>query len=145
MPPTVRRPLLTGTRPVRASPRPRRCRNDRGSSTVEFVIGAALMVMLLLVIVQFALYFHMRSVAQTAARHGLDSVRVIDGSEQAGITAANEFLDQGGSSLQDRDVTAARTVVTSSMSVSGTVVSLIPGLNLRVEVTVDAPTERVTP
>lgn len=103
------------------------------------------MVMLLLVIVQFALYFHMRSVAQTAARHGLDSVRVIDGSEQAGITAANEFLDQGGSSLQDRDVTAARTVVTSSMSVSGTVVSLIPGLNLRVEVTVDAPTERVTP
>ena len=103
------------------------------------------MVMLLLVIVQFALYFHMRSVAQTAARHGLDSVRVIDGSEQAGITAANEFLDQGGSSLQDRVVTAARTVVTSSMSVSGTVVSLIPGLNLRVEVTVDAPTERVTP
>jgi hypothetical protein len=103
------------------------------------------MVMLLLVVVQFALYFHMRSVAQTAARHGIDRVRVVDGSADTGIAAANEFLDQGGSSLEDRDVTAERTDVESSMSVSGTVVSIIPGLNLRVEVTVDAPTERVTP
>lgn len=103
------------------------------------------MVMLLLVIVQFALYFHLRAVAQTAARHGLDHVRVVDGSTDAGITASNEFLDQGGRSLTDRDVTAERGAVTSSMSVSGMVVSIIPGLNLRVEVTVDAPTERVTP
>ena len=123
----------------------RRCRDERGSATVEFVIGAALMVVLLLVIVQFAVYFHMRSVAQTAARHGIDRVRVVDGSEQAGIAAASEFLDQGGSSLEDRDVSALRTDVESSMSVSGTVVSIIPGLNLRVEVTVDAPTERVIP
>ncbi len=103
------------------------------------------MVMLLLVIVQFALYFHLRAVAQTAARHGLDHVRVVDGSTDAGITAANEFLDQGGRSLEDRDVTAERSAVASSMSVAGMVVSIIPGLNLRVEVTVDAPTERVTP
>lgn len=103
------------------------------------------MVMLLLVIVQFALYFHMRAVAQTAARHGLDHVRVVDGSTDAGITAANEFLDQGGRSLEARNVTAERSAVASSMSVSGMVVSVIPGLNLRVDVTVDAPTERVTP
>ena len=103
------------------------------------------MVMLLLVIVQFALYFHLRAVAQTAARHGLDHVRVIDGSTDAGITAANEFLDQGGRSLVNRDLTAERSAVASSMSVSGMVVSIIPGVNLRVEVTVDAPTERVTP
>lgn len=103
------------------------------------------MVMMLLVIVQFALYFHLRAVAQTAARHGLDHVRVVDGSTDAGLTAANEFLDQGGRSLIDRDVTAERSAVASSTSVSGMVVSVIPGLNLRVEVTVDAPTERVTP
>lgn len=103
------------------------------------------MVMLLLVIVQFALYFHMRAVAQTAARHGLDHVRVVDGTTDAGISATNDFLDQGGRSLQDRGVTAQRSAVASSMSVSGTVVSVIPGVNLRVEVTVDAPTERVTP
>lgn len=119
--------------------------DERGSSTVEFVACSALMVMLLLVIVQFALYFHLRAVAQTAARQGLDHVRVVDGSTDAGINATNDFLDQGGQSLQDRGVTAERSAVASSMSVSGTVVSVIPGLNLHVEVTVDAPTERVTP
>lgn len=119
--------------------------DDRGSSTVEFVACSALMVMLLLVVVQFALYFHLRAVAQTAARQGLDHVRVVDGSTDAGINATNDFLDQGGQSLQDRGVTAERSAVASSMSVSGTVVSVIPGLNLHVEVTVDAPTERVTP
>lgn len=100
--------------------------------------------MMLLVVVQFALYFHLRAVAQTAARHGLDHVRVVDGSTDAGLVAANEFLDQGGASLTDRDVTAERSAIASSMRVSGIVVSVIPGLNLRVEVTVDAPTERVT-
>ena len=34
---------------------------------------------------------------------------------------------------------------TSSVTVTGDVVSVVPGLNLRVEVTVDAPTERLTP
>ena len=103
------------------------------------------MVMLLLVIVQFALYFHMRAVAQTAARQGLDLVRVVNGSTEAGINATNDFLDQGGRSLQDRSVAAKRSAVASSMNVSGTVVSVIPGLNLRVEVTVDSPNERITP
>mgnify|MGYP000595492632 CR=1 FL=1 len=125
--------------------RSRALRTDRGSSTVEFVIGTALMVTLLMVIVQFALYFHLRAVAQTAARHGLDHVRVVDGSADEGIATANEFLDQSGGSLDARQVTAERGATASTVTVVGNVVSVIPGLNLRVEVTVDAPTERVTP
>ncbi len=103
------------------------------------------MVTMLTVIVQFALYFHLRAVAQTAAREGLDHVRVVDGSTADGITTANEFLDQAGRSLEGREVTAERGSATSSLRVAGTVVSVVPGLSLRVEVTVDAPTERVTP
>jgi Flp pilus assembly protein TadG len=118
---------------------------ESGSSTVEFVIGTALMVTMLTVIVQFALYFHLRAVAQTAAREGLDHVRVVEGSPDDGIATANEFLDQAGQSLEARQVTAERSPSTSSLTVSGNVVSVVPGLNLRVEVTVDAPTERVTP
>jgi hypothetical protein len=103
------------------------------------------MVTMLTVIVQFALYFHLRAVAQTAAREGLDHVRVVDGSADEGIATANEFLDQAGQSLEAREVTAERGPASSSMTVTGNVVSVVPGLNLRVEVTVDAPTERVTP
>lgn len=103
------------------------------------------MVTMLTVIVQFALYFHLRTVANTAARHGLDQVRVVDGSVDDGVATANEFLDQSGRSLETRQVSAERGPATSSVTVTGDVVSVVPGLNLRVEVTVDAPTERVTP
>ena len=139
----------------RPTPHPVRCRRafrrvdpaerERGSSTVEFVICAVLMVFMLLAIVQIALYFHLRSVAVTAARHGVDQVRVLDGSTDAGITAANEFLDQAGSSLDARSVTAARSAVVSSVTVSGGVVAVIPLLNLHVSVTARAPTEVLVP
>jgi hypothetical protein len=109
------------------------------------VICAALMVMLLIVIVQVGVYFHTRAVAQTAARQGLDRVRVVDGSTDSGVATANEFLDQAGGSLDDRNVTATRTAVHATVTVSGSVVSIIPGLDLHVDVTVDAPLERVTP
>lgn len=122
-----------------------RPRSDRGSSTVEFVISAGVMVLLLLVIVQVALYFHLRAVAVTAARHGLDQVRVTEGSTERGVDAAEEFLDQGGSNLEAASVTAARTAESSSVTVEGNVVSVVPGLVLHVDVTVEAPTERLTP
>lgn len=119
--------------------------DDRGSSTVEFVICAAVMVLLLLMVVQIGVYYHTRAVAQTAARHGLDHVRTIDGSTGAGIGAANEFLAQSGNGLHDPNVTASRTIETSSVSVSGDVVAILPGLRLTISVTVDAPTERIVP
>lgn len=118
---------------------------ESGSSTVEFVIGAVLMVFMLLAIIQVAMYFHMRSVASTAARHGVDRVRVFDGSEAAGVAATNEFLDQAGRSLDGRSVNASRSATVSSVTVSGRVVAVVPGLWLEVRVTVDAPTERIEP
>lgn len=119
--------------------------DDRGSSTVEFVICAAVMVLLLLMVVQIGVWYHTRAVAQTAARHGLDHVRTVDGSTEAGIGAANEFLAQSGNGLDDPNVSASRTFETSTVSVSGNVVTILPGVRLTVNVTVDAPTERVIP
>jgi Flp pilus assembly protein TadG len=119
--------------------------SERGSTTIEFVIGAALMVLMLLAIVQVSLYFHLRAVATTAARHGVDRVRVLNGSPGDGVATANQFLDQAGSSLLGRSVTADRTGAQSSVSVSGGVVSVVPGLHLHVDVTVTAPTERIEP
>lgn len=103
------------------------------------------MVTMLTVIVQLALYFHLRTAAHTAARHGLDHVRTVEGSTDDGIATAHEFLDQSGQSLGSRQVTAERGATTSTLTVAGDVVSVVPGLNLRIEVTVDAPTERVIP
>ena len=129
-----------------AAPPPRAAgTGHRGSATVEIVVCAAVMVLLLLVVVQLGLYFHLRAVALTAARHGADQVRVATGTADAGVRAANEFLDQSASSLSDRSVTAERNDTTSSVIVRGTVVSVIPGVALTVDVTAQAPTERLTP
>lgn len=117
--------------------------DERGSATVEFVICVAGMVMLLLLVVQAAVAFHGRAVAHTAARHGLDHVRTLDGSTAAGVSAASSFLAQAGGGLRDSDVTASRGADTSSVSVSATVISVLPGVNLTINVTVDAPTERI--
>ncbi|HRE03797.1 MAG TPA: hypothetical protein PLV68_21050, partial [Ilumatobacteraceae bacterium] len=101
--------------------------------------------MILLAIVQIGVYFHLRAVAQTAARHGLDEVRVVHGSSEDGIAAANAFLDQSGSGIDNRTVTANRTATVATVTVSGNAVSIVPGLTLTIEVAVDAPVERVTP
>lgn len=103
------------------------------------------MVLLLLMVVQVAVWYHTRAVAQTAARHGLDHVRVLNGSAEAGETAAHEFLDQAGGGLHDAQVNATRTVEVSTVSVSGNVVSILPGVSFTVSVTVDAATERIEP
>ena len=122
-----------------------RSRRDRGSSTVEFVIASTAMVLLLLMVVQVGVWYHTRAVAQTAARHGLDHVRTINGSPSEGIDVASEFLDQSGGGLENRNVDATRTAAVSSVTVSGRVVSILPGVSFTVSVTVDAPTERIEP
>jgi hypothetical protein len=103
------------------------------------------MVLLLMVIVQVALWFHTRAVATTAARHGLDQVRVLDGDPTAGEATARQFLDQGAGGLHDRSISAQRSATEASVTVHGTVVSVIPGIDLPVTVRVSGPVERLVP
>ena len=149
MPRPIVRGLSRRGHAQRNHPRRRRRRRggdiDRGSATVEFAICAVAMVLLLLMVVQVAVWYHTRAVAQTAARHGLDQVRVLDGSPEAGEAVAYEFLDQAGGGLNDPDVDATRTVEVATVSVRGDVVSILPGVSFTVSVTVRAATERIEP
>ena len=103
------------------------------------------MVLLLMMVVQIGVWYHSRAVAQTAARHGLDHVRTLDGSTADGIAIANEFLAQAGGGLDGAQVNATRTALESTVTVTGRVVSILPGVSFAVTVTVDAPTERIEP
>ena len=118
---------------------------QRGSATVEFVIGTAVMVLLLMVVVQFALYFHTRAVVTTAARRGVDQARIIDGTTSDAVGATTQFLDQAGGGLENRGVNASRTADTATVTVHGEVVSVVPGLHLPIDVTVESPVERILP
>lgn len=124
---------------------PGRRRGERGSSTIEFVIGVTVMVLLLMMVVQGAMYFHQRSVASTAARQGVDRGRVLDATGADAAAAANEFLDQSGGALEDRKVRANRGPNEVTVRVTGGVMSVMPGVHLDVDVTVAAPVEEFTP
>lgn len=121
----------------------RRCESDRGSTSVEFVTLVPLMVLLLIAVVQLGVYFHTRAAVTTAARQGVDNARVLDGTSDAGARATNQFLDQSAAALRDRSVAVDRTATEVSVSVSGSVVSLIPFASFPLTVTVEAPVERV--
>ena len=121
----------------------RRSENDRGSTTVEFVVLVPLMVLLLMVVVQFGVYFHTRAVVTTAARQGADNARTFDGTTEAGDAATTQFLDQSAGALRDRTISVERTATEVTVTVTGEVTSLIPFAVFPLTITVSAPVERI--
>jgi Flp pilus assembly protein TadG len=120
-----------------------RARDERGSTTVEFVVLVPLMVLLLMVVVQFGIYFHTRAVATTAAHQAADNARILDGTAEAGSAAATQFLDQNAGALRDQDVSVERSDTDVTVTVTGEVLSLIPFASFPLDVTVSAPVERI--
>lgn len=104
------------------------------------------LLLVLMLIVQFALYSHANSVAEAAAQDASAAARQADGSQVVAEAAARRTLDTlGPRMLTGRSVTVTRSTVGVSVSVSGTVVALVPGLKWRVRQTAAGPVERFVP
>jgi Flp pilus assembly protein TadG len=115
------------------SGRRRRVASSTGSATVETVLLVPVMMLIFLVIIQFALWAHAAQVTQLAASEGDRVARSQGGGTAAGIAQAELVARQSAS-----DVT--NVVVNAEMmpgdivriSVSGSAVTIIPGLSLPV-------------
>lgn len=119
--------------------------DERGSTTLEIVVLMPLMVLLLMVVVQFGIYFHTRAVATTAAHHGADSTRILNGTAAAGTAVTDQFLDQSAAALRGRTVVIDRSATQVTVTITGEVVSLIPFAEFPMTVTVETPVERIVP
>lgn len=108
------------------------------------MLGVVLL-LLPMMLVQAAVYFHAREVAASASRHALESTRVADGTPAAGEAAGREYLAQVGGPLTGTDVDTSRTGTQATATVAGEVTTLVPGLQLTVSVTVSGPVERFEP
>ena len=121
---------------------------DRGAGAAEVVVAVPLLMLIILIIVQFAVWEHAVSVAQATAEEALAATRVQGGSAAAGQQRANQVLGQIGSAvLVDPNVSVVRSVGTATVQVHATAerVFPLPGLSLPVTVTVSGPVERFVP
>ncbi len=127
-------------------PRGVHARDEFGVVTPIAVLVFPALLLGIMLIVQFSLYLHAGSVAEAAAQDAAAAARQTDGSEGAARVAAQEALGTlgprmltGTSVAVERSATSARAVVTAQ------VVSLVPGLTLRVRESAQGPVERYVP
>jgi Flp pilus assembly protein TadG len=119
--------------------------DDRGSSPVEFAIVAGAMILLTFAVIQVGLVFHARAIALAAATQGANAARSYGtGTDDAGRAKARTFLDQAGDGLADQAITVGRSATAVTVTVSGTAISVLPGMTFRVSQSASGSIERVT-
>ena len=121
--------------------------DERGAmSLAQVVITAPALLFLLMLIVQFGLMFHARNIAEQAAQEGAAVARRFDGTKTQGREKALQLLTAvGEGTLKNRDVTVTRTADTATVTVIGTVVSVVPGFSLVVSESASGPVEKYVP
>jgi len=120
----------------------RRVRDDRGSASTELVIAMPVLLLMIMLIVQFGLWYHAGHVAEAAAREGVRTARIETGTATAGRQRAEAFVANAAPTLLvDVAVTSTRTADTARVEVTGTVHAVVPGINLPVHAVAQSPVE----
>jgi Flp pilus assembly protein TadG len=133
--------------PTRGGAVGRRLSGERGAASLELAIAFPVVLLLVMTLIQAALWFHARSVALGAAQEGAREGRVQPASTARAQSAAEDFLEQTAQDLlTGRDVAVAGSPTTIQVTVSGTSLSLFPGLpGWSVTQSAVGPVERTAP
>ena len=140
---------VASTRPAERHPPARRRvvgrilgRDERGAVSAELVIATPLLLLLIMGVIQFALWEHAEHVAAAVAQQGVAVGRLQGESAQAGEQQAQTVLDQLGSSvLTGAKVAATRTNLATTVTVTGHAESIVGLFTLPVRATASGPTE----
>lgn len=112
----------------------------------DIALTAPLLMLILLSIVQFALWSHAAHIAQTAASEGLSATRVHTGTIEAGKARALTTITQlGDGPIHDVAVHATRGDDQARVEVTGVAATVVPFLRLRVHAEAAGAVERVVP
>ena len=122
----------------------RRRRHEAGLTSTELAVLMPVLIALVLVPFQVALWWHAKQVADGAAREAIDAAQVATATEADGVRAAQWFLDAAGN-IVEPDVTVIRTLDTVTAHVAGRAPRLLPGFDWRVTAHAVGPVERFIP
>jgi Flp pilus assembly protein TadG len=112
------------------------------------VVAVPLLMLLILLVVQFAVWAHATHVAQAAAEEALAATRVQGGTAAAGQQRAQQVLSQVGSAvLVGPQISVTRTAGTATVQLHASAEQVVPlpGLKLPMSITVTGPVERFVP
>ena len=117
-------------------------RDERGAVSAELVIATPLLLLLIMGVIQFALWQHAEHIASAVAQQGVAVGRLQGETATAGEDQARSVLDQLGSGvLTGSDITATRTATTTTVTVTGHAESILGIFTLPVKATAAGPTE----
>ncbi len=126
---------------------PARRHGDEGAGSAELVNAVPLLMLIILLVIQYAIWADAAHVAQPTATEALAAARDQGGTTAAGQQRARQILTQAGHGvLPSSQVTVTRGAGTVTVTVTGTAERLlpVPGLPLAIRVTVTGPVERFT-
>lgn len=121
-----------------------RTSSERGLTSTELAVVMPVLIALVLVPFQVALWWHARQIADAAATEAVDAAQVATATEADGLRAAQWFLDAAGN-ITDPEVTVVRTAETVTVEVTGRAPRLLPGFDWEVTATASGPIERFIP
>lgn len=119
---------------------------DRGSVSLELAIAFPVVLLLVTALMQYGLWFFARTVALAAAQEGVSAARVLDAVPADGVERAGQYIeDNGADSLMGPTVTVTTPVPgVVAIEVSGSSLSVVPGLTLTVTQSAEGPVESFT-
>ena len=142
---TVRRPSDHAAAARRHLLRRALARDERGAVAAELVIATPLLLLLIMGVIQFALWEHAEHIATAVAQQGVSVGRLQGESAGAGQAEAKSVLDKLGSSvLTDANITATRTATTTTVAVTGHAESILGIFTLPVKAVAAGPDETYT-
>ena len=116
-------------------------RDERGS--VELVVATPLLLVMILMVIQFAMFEHASQVAQATAAQALAATRTVDGSTATGETEGQAVMANIGRGVLDNpQIDVSRTQTTAAVTVHGTTEGIVPLWHLSVSATSSGPVER---
>ncbi|HTD49543.1 MAG TPA: TadE/TadG family type IV pilus assembly protein, partial [Acidimicrobiia bacterium] len=76
-------------------------RDERGDETIEAVLVTPVLLLLIMVVIQFGLWYHASHVAEAAAQQGAAAARVETGTAADGRASAQQFMADAAATLVD--------------------------------------------
>ena len=117
--------------------------DERGTATTQLVLVFPAVFFMLMLVVQFALWYHGSHVATAAAQEGARAARVEGGTAAVGKQAAENFLSQVNTDVITAPVvTVDRDDERVRVAVRGSSIEVVPGFRVAIRGSSVAPVER---